>query len=406
MQTKQDGLSSGLSRRALLALGTGGLATLASGLDRAYDSLRHMGARRWDEVMPVEQLGGKQASAAAMSVPRRVSHPVVHDALARAEWADFCRRFISGDGRVIDNANGGVSHSEGQGWGMLLAVAFDDMASFDLIADWTKRHLQCRSSDALHAWRYIPQSPMPVADHNNASDGDLFIAAALWRGAWRWNRNDLGGAASEITTDILSRLVRDVGGRTLLLPGAVGFEHARAVTVNPSYYVLPIIDELAALHPSPSWQRLRRHGEELLHNGRFGPWHLPPDWLQVDRDTGVLSPDPDRPARFSYDAIRVPLWLAWSGNGGEALRDFLTYWNRQQPQPPAWIDLATNNRATYPAPPGMVAIGKIASELTQKTQNPLRAMQLPALSTSTDYYSAALTMLARCAWLEGRAASA
>ena len=406
MQTKQDGLTAGLSRRAMLGLGVGGLATLASGLDGVYTRGRRGGAGRWNEVMTVEQVSGRQGSAAMISVPRRVSHPPVHDAMAQAEWSAFRRRFLAGDGRLIDSGNGGVSHSEGQGWGMLLAAAFDDMASFDLIADWTKRNLQCRPNDALHAWRYIPQSSMPVADHNNASDGDLFIAGALWRGAWRWNRHDLGTAAAEITSDILRKLVRDVGGRTVLLPGAVGFEHARSVTVNPSYYAIPIIEELAAQHPSSSWQNLRLHWDEMLHDGRFGPWRLPPDWLQVERSTGVLSPDADRPARFSYDAIRVPLWLAWSGTGEQPLRDFLTYWQHQQPQPPAWIDLATNNRAAYPAPPGMMAIGKIASELTQKTQNPMRPMQFPALSTSTDYYSAALTLLARCAWLESRAASA
>ena len=69
-----------------------------------------------------------------------MSHQVRHDAPAIADWSDFRRRFVGGDGRVIDNANGGVSHSEGQGWGMMLAVAFDDVASFDLIADWTKRN--------------------------------------------------------------------------------------------------------------------------------------------------------------------------------------------------------------------------------------------------------------------------
>jgi len=31
-------------------------------------------------------------------------------------------KFISPEGRVIDDANGGISHSEGQGYGMLIAV--------------------------------------------------------------------------------------------------------------------------------------------------------------------------------------------------------------------------------------------------------------------------------------------
>lgn len=382
-------------------LGAGGVAMLASGVDPLTLTGRRRLAPHWDEIASAFSGRDVGRGTNVAEIPRRLSHPAQHDARAIADWSEFRRRFVGGDGRVIDNANGGVSHSEGQGWGMMLAVAFDDMAGFDLIAGWTRRNLQVRD-DALHAWRYVPQSPVPVADHNNASDGDLFIAAALWRAAWRWKRQNLADSAREIADDILGKLVREVGGRTVLLPGAVGFERARTVTVNPSYYVLPIFEELHALLPSPAWSRLREHGGELLRDGRFGPWRLPPDWLQVDRDTGVLSPDPQRPPRFSYDAIRVPLWLSWSGNSCDATRDFVSYWQRQQPSPPAWIDLANNSRAPYPAPAGMVAIAKVAADLAQNSQIQVSTLQLPALSASPDYYSAALTLLARCVWLEGR----
>ncbi len=329
------------------------------------------------------------------SVPRRLTQPVVHDAQTFADWQDFRRRFVADDGRVIDNVNGGVSHSEGQGWGMMLAVASNDRASFDLIADWTRRHLQIRP-DALHAWRYVPRSQVPVADHNNATDGDLFIAGALLRAAWKWNRPDLADAAAEIATDILQRLVREAGPRTVLLPGAVGFEQAHSLTINPSYYVLPLFEELASLRPSAAWGRLTEQGLALIDEGRFGRWRLSPDWLQVDRSTGAISADHQRPMRFSYDAIRIPLWLAWSGAGREVTGDFLAYWHRHQPAPPAWIDLSNNSQAPYPAPPGMIAIGQIASELAQAGQNKMNFAALPAVSASPDYYSAALTLLARC----------
>jgi endo-1,4-beta-D-glucanase Y len=390
-----EGAVSGLSRRAALALAAGGLATFASGNQGLQGLLRPGPRVHWDELAIANPV------AFTVTVPRRLSHPASHEAAALADWAVFKRRFLAGDGRICDTGNGGVSHSEGQGWGMLLAVAFDDMASFDLIRDWTQRNLQCRS-DALHAWRFVPQSPVPVADRNNASDGDLFIAAALWRAAWRWRRQELVAPARDIAGDILGTLVRDVGGRTVLLPGAVGFERPRTVVVNPSYYILPVFEELAALLPSPSWQKLRTHGLELLRDGRFGPWRLPPDWLQVDRGTGMLSPDPQRPARFSYDAIRVPLWLAWEKCGEAPLRDFLTYWRRYQPNPPAWVDLATNQMAAYPAPSGMLAIGRIAGALSNADENSLSAGGLPVLSASIDYYSAALTLLSRCVWQESR----
>lgn len=332
--------------------------------------------------------------------PRRVSHPSVASPESLSEWELFKRRFIAGEGRVVDTGNGGVSHTEGQGWGMLCAVAFDDPTTFDLLHNWTARTLR-RRGDRLHSWRYVPNSPIPVSDPNNATDGDLFIASALWRAAWRWGRPDLEHAAQAIARDILALLVREVGSRTVLLPGAFGFETASLVTINPSYYVFPAMEEMAALAPSPVWARLIDDGTAMLTEGRFGKWQLPPDWLRMDRASGALAPHPNWPARFSYDAIRVPLWLAWSGQSPQTLqRSFSDYWALYQPAPPAWIDLNTNAQAHYPAPPGVLAIGRTAAALSQSGNKRPQSVQFPSIRASPDYYSAALTMLSRCAWQE------
>jgi endoglucanase len=93
----------------------------------------------------------------------------------RAEWLSFRTRFIQPDGRVIDTANGGQSHSEGQGWGLLFAARFDDREMFDRINAWRLRVLR-RKGDALHAWRCRPGPAELVDDNNNATDGDLLIA--------------------------------------------------------------------------------------------------------------------------------------------------------------------------------------------------------------------------------------
>src|SRR3569833_4621834 len=56
--------------------------------------------------------------------------------LDRRHWDNYQSRFISPDGRAVDTGNGGVSHSEGQGIAMLMAVAFDDRARFVLLWCW------------------------------------------------------------------------------------------------------------------------------------------------------------------------------------------------------------------------------------------------------------------------------
>ena len=248
---------------------------------------------------------------AALALPDRAAAALPAEA-EQAEWGLFRQRYLLPEGRVVDTGNAGVSHSEGQGWGLFFAATVGDRAAFDRMLDWTRQVLR-RHGDALHAWRYQPYARVKVADANNATDGDLFIAAALGRAARRWEAPAYAEAGAAIARDALRLLVCQSGGRTLLLPGADGFVHSGSLVVNPSYYVFPVLAELAALAPSPLWWALHRDAVSLIEAGRFGRWMLPPDWLAVPRDPAAkLVPAPDWPARFSYDAIRVPLYAAWA----------------------------------------------------------------------------------------------
>jgi endoglucanase len=196
--------------------------------------------------------------------------------------------------------------------------------------------------------------------------------------------------------DILRLLVREAGPRTVLLPAAFGFEHGANVDVNPSYYSFAAFRELAEALPSPIWQRLERHGLQMIGEGRFGRWRLPPDWLSVGRRDGALTPAAGWPARFSFDAIRVPLHLSWARlTQPEVGGDFTRFWHETSPLP-AWVDLRSGALSDYPAPPGIAAVAKIATA-TPKTALP---DDFPTIRASTDYYSAALILLARLAWRE------
>ncbi len=319
----------------------------------------------------------------------------------RADWQDFRARFLAADGRVIDTGNGGVSHSEGQGYGLLFAQYADDQASFDRILAWTRTNLGCRG-DALHAWRYQPFVPQKVADRNNATDGDLLIALALSRAAARWGRPDHARAAAAIGADVLRLLVCQAGGRWLLLPGAAGFRTGGGVIVNPSYYVFPALAALASLVPSPVWDGLQRDGLGLIGQGRFGRWALPPDWLAVGSD-GSLAPATGWPARFSFDAIRVPLNLAWAGaEGVPAQTAFAAYWSGfGGALPPAWVDLQTGALAPYPAPLGFQAVSRLIWPATTAVATGRGGF--PPVALARDYYSAALILLSRVASREGMA---
>jgi endo-1,4-beta-D-glucanase Y len=153
-----------------------------------------------------------------------------------AEWGKYRDRFVTEDGRVLDTGNKAVSHTEGQGWAMLFAEAAGDRASFTKLWGWTRDNLQ-RRDNALFSWRFDPaDGNTPVADNNDASDGDILIAWALIRAANRWHEPEYQDSARRIVADIRTRLLVSTPGRLMLLPGAAGFKGKDGVSVvNPSY---------------------------------------------------------------------------------------------------------------------------------------------------------------------------
>ena len=332
-------------------------------------------------------LSGLAASGTIATSPAHPMYPA-------NEWRSFKSRFLSEDGRIVDTGNGGESHSEGQGWGLLFAVTAQDQASFDLILNWTARVLR-RPNDALHAWRYVPKDQRSVQDLNNAVDGDMFIAAALSRAGRLWGRPDHLLTAAAIGRDILRLLVRSIGAFMVLLPGIEGFETADEIIVNPSYYAFPMMSELAKIVPSQLWDRLQRDGRALIEQGRFGHWSLPPDWLRIGKTDSALSPAPGWPPRFSYDAVRVPLWWIWQKlPAGPAMQSLGEFWSTSPLNVvPAWVDLKTNDVAPYAATPGIIAVMRLMRLAAGEHTEPSG----PTISGSVDYYNASLILLSQIA---------
>lgn len=321
------------------------------------------------------------------------------------DWRAFKASFIAPEGRVVDTGNRGVTHSEGQGYALLFAVYFNDRESFDRILGWTQRNLR-RPNDALHAWRFRPNAAVPVDDINNATDGDLLLALALLRAGQRWGDAVYTEAGRAIGRDIMLLCVHDVDGARVLLPAAFGFEHTGRVIINPSYYVFPALAALAAAVPDPAWAALRADGLRILRLARFGSWRLPADWLQIANGSlRDMAPAEGWPARFSWDAVRIPLHLAWAGLKDEpALRAACDFWSGPHSLPtngrlPAWVDLETDSVATYPASRGVGAIAQVASASCGGLATP----DLPRVRTAEDYYSAALMLLSRVVWQEATA---
>ncbi|MCC8429872.1 hypothetical protein LJ725_12905 [Reyranella aquatilis] len=317
--------------------------------------------------------------------------------VARADqnWQTYKRRFIVDDRRVIDSGNNNVSHSESQGWGLLFAQSYDDKETFAKIWDWTSKSLQ--RGDGLFSWRWSPNTSDPVPDKNNAADGDILIAWALIRAAAKWNEPQWLAPAKRIQSAVLDRLAIESQGRLILLPGAQGFARGNRHVVNLSYYVWPALHDFAQQPGDQArWRRLESDGLWLVDNAAFGDYRLPPDWLLFGNQAFRVADD--WKPYFGFDAIRIPLYLAWH-NQASRLGRFLTAWRtpRFGGRPPAWIDLDTGAVAPYPSSGGYVAVSSVTQYVADGNKGPA---PVATVGDDDDYYSASLKLLANLAGQE------
>ena len=173
-------------------------------------------------------------------------------------WQSYKARFITSAGRVIDTANDLISHSEGQGYAMLLAVAANDRPTFDRLWGWTRANLMVRD-DQLIAWRWSPNHRPGVSDMNNASDGDILVAWALAEAGELWADVSYKVAARRIAVEVGRKLVLfKTKQGALLLPAIAGFaagERPDGPVVNLSYYVFPAFARLPLVAPELRLER-------------------------------------------------------------------------------------------------------------------------------------------------------
>ncbi len=310
-------------------------------------------------------------------------------------WEQFKRRFVSEEGRVVDTGNGGISHSEGQGFGMLLAVAHDDRPAFERIWDWTSRNLALRE-DGLFVWRWVPDQVNPTEDLSSASDGDIIIAWALARASSRWEDQPYLEMAQELAKTIRRNLVAEVGGETLMLPGPVWPRRADSTVINLSYWIFPAFQELNQIDPSPEWEKLIQTGINLIARARFGTWELPADWAAITSD-GTLTQADDFPFVFGYEAVRIPLYYLWAGfEQKRVLRIFQAFWaaTAKGNRLITILGLATNGVIQQENVLGYRAVNQLVDcAITRKSARFLGK----TFADYDDYYSSVLFMLARLA---------
>lgn len=320
-------------------------------------------------------------------------------AQAPGTWEYYRHHFVSEDGRVIDFFQQKTSHSEGQGYGMLLAVAHKDREAFDRIYKWTRENLMVRADPfATWQWGMRINGQWGILDYNNATDGDLLIAWALLDAAQLWSQPDLTDHALSIITAIKNELVIKKYGRILLLPGYFGFSSPDAVIINPSYFIYPAFEKFAQIDDPQFWRTLAAHSFELTIAQSLTPLELPCDWISID-DTGVKI-NKKRSKDFGYEAIRIPLYMAMSDdhkNGLARFSKYLSFYKTTQLLPNV-VDLVDNQISMFMAPAGFYAILARCCQLVGEKDLGSQLMDTAKekiLTEQDDYYSNTLYLLAR-----------
>lgn len=305
-----------------------------------------------------------------------------------ALWQTYKERFLDPSGRIIDNGNGGIAHSEGQGYGLLLAFLADKPADFEQIWSFTRTELMIRN-DGLAAWKWDPAATPHVTDLNNASDGDLLIAYALAQAGSAWDRRDYLQNATELAGAILEHLVVDRGGHTVLLPAVAGFdagERPDGPVINPSYWIFEALPIMALLAPSERWNKLADDGKVLLETMKFGSRELPADWVSL---ANRPKPAEGFPAEFGYNAIRIPLYMLRSSDADMTLLNRMIL-NMTLPEGNlAVFDLSSGEPKETLSDPGYLFVNHILACVNEGKKIPEDARIL----TSELYYPATLHLL-------------
>lgn len=278
-----------------------------------------------------------------------------------AAWEAYMQHFVDDSGRIVDTANGGISHSEGQGYGMLLAYLAGDRSNFERIWSFTRTELLIRD-DGLAAWRWDPNSTPRVTDVNAASDGDLLIAYALARAGRTWGNQSYIDSAQKMARAVGKKLVARSGSRLVLLPGAAGFaasDRPDGPILNLSYWIFETFPVMKQLAPETDWDGVVAGGIELLRIAQLGPARLPPDWISAPNNAPVTVAEGFPPV-FGYNSLRISLYLLRAGIADAELQEtFRRNWLIENGGTPAVVEIPTGRVLTRLTDPGYRMLGAV-----------------------------------------------
>jgi endo-1,4-beta-D-glucanase Y len=232
------------------------------------------------------------------------------DQLLAEAWENYKQYQITTEGAGgffrVGKPNG-ETVSEGIGYGMLLAVCFDDLEIFDGLWQYAKAH---HNEKGLMDWKIGPDN-RPTADgKNSATDADEDMAFALIAADMKW-----GGYREDAEGLVASIWQHQIEHGTYIVKG--GDHWGGAAVTNPSYFAPGYYKIFQKYTGNQEWGQVVDAGYEMIarlnEKTGAGQTGLLPDWTKAGGE-----PAPGFSFNYTYDACRVPLRLAmdavWFGD--------------------------------------------------------------------------------------------
>jgi len=311
-------------------------------------------------------------------------------------WIAYKEQFIE-SGQVLDKENNNLSSSEGQGFALLLAVFSNDRKKFEEIWAWTQQNMQ--REDYLFRGKVTAAEQgrcdkQCISDQDNASNGDIIIAWALFAAENKWDRQVYLVEGFRVLDAIKAKLIDQKFDYPLVLPSETGFElDDGRVQINLSYWVFPAFNLFSEVTGDPLWADLYQSGTSLMQSSQFGKWNLPADWSVISE--GKVTLQDANSSKYGENANRLPLYLMLADEQQTQLvTPFIDFW--AQDDIPASVDLLTNQPSEQLINSGMKAI-KTATEA--KVNNQTETL-FPEITAETDYYSATFILLSQLAMIK------
>jgi endo-1,4-beta-D-glucanase Y len=249
----------------------------------------------------------------------------------QASWASYRQHFITAEGRLVLEEQGGGTISEAQAYALLRAVWAGDEATFGRVCQWTRANLSREKShgDHLLAWKWgkTPDGSWGVLDWNTASDADMDYALALLlasRQGWRPPPGfpDYQVLARQVAGDIMAKEVVEMPDGALYLAPGNWHTQAPPYLINPSYFFPAAYRIFAQAGFDSRWSHLHADVYPFLERLCRGMGDTPgvglvPDWVEVAAN-GKLFPHKERSQNFGWEAVRLPWRVAldrvWFGD--------------------------------------------------------------------------------------------